>query len=328
MKKSSGYLKNLFTSLNLYTSTSQCNGYKSVFQEGEKVLVYNLKRADRKGGKDQMPYDGPYTVSKFHEDTGLYTLLAQSGAPLKVKHHGSNLKIFKERALGKDRKQKGKGKETKNKDKGKEKAKEVSSAEEEDNIDSPGTGTDSNIEFVGVTKCGNAFNPTTTKWRRNKCLELGLGEPVKKENRRKNATLGRPTKLDQIEGDGNCLFRALSKEVTMTEDHYGFFREKALECMQDPKYAPIFEDHLGTSVPTYIAKSKMDIDRTWGTDIEVLALATYLETTIAIYYRPPGASEAAWYFYEHVIFRSKVGNERIFLNNPSNHFNRVLSVSD
>ena len=34
--------------------------------------------------------------------------------------------------------------------------------------------------------------------------------------RRKKGTLGAPLKVDVIEGDGNCLFRAISYEVTLS----------------------------------------------------------------------------------------------------------------
>ena len=37
---------------------------KTEFSIGEKVLLYNLRRADRKGGKGCLPYDGPYFIDK------------------------------------------------------------------------------------------------------------------------------------------------------------------------------------------------------------------------------------------------------------------------
>ena len=40
---------------------------------------------------------------------------------------------------------------------------------------------------------------------------------------RKKGALGAPLKVDVIEGDGNCLFRAISYEVTLSKDHHGFF---------------------------------------------------------------------------------------------------------
>ena len=39
----------------------------------------------------------------------------------------------------------------------------------------------------------------------------------------KKEALGAPLKVDVIEGDGNCLFRAISYEVTLSQDHHEFF---------------------------------------------------------------------------------------------------------
>ena len=34
----------------------------------------------------------------------------------------------------------------------------------------------------------------------------------------------------------------------------------------------------------------MKNDKTWGTDVKIFALATALDTSIAVYYKPPQAS--------------------------------------
>ena len=34
------------------------------FKVDDEVLVYNLRRADRKGDKGKQPWDGPYKVAK------------------------------------------------------------------------------------------------------------------------------------------------------------------------------------------------------------------------------------------------------------------------
>ena len=49
---------------------------KRAFEIGEKVLLYNLRRADRKGGKQQDVWDGPYTVAKIFNN-GNYTRIEQ-----------------------------------------------------------------------------------------------------------------------------------------------------------------------------------------------------------------------------------------------------------
>ena len=51
----------------------------------------------------------------------------------------------------------------------------------------------------------------------------------------------------------------------------------------------------------YIRDAKMENDKTWGTDIEIFALATALDTPIAVYYKPPQASKCSWHFYKPLI---------------------------
>ncbi len=64
---------------------------------GNKVLRYNLRRADRKGGKQTDPWDGPYEVAQVCEK-GLYSLIHPSTkVSLRTKVNGYNLKPFFER---------------------------------------------------------------------------------------------------------------------------------------------------------------------------------------------------------------------------------------
>ena len=47
----------------------------------------------------------------------------------------------------------------------------------------------------------------------------------------------------------------------------------------------------------YLTTTQMEISGTWGTEVEVIALATLSKTTIAIYYYPPGAKVPLWHHY-------------------------------
>ena len=71
---------------------------KKKFCVGDKVLLYNLRRADRKGGKQTDPWDGPYEVAQVFEK-GLYSLINPSTKHnLKAKVNGCHLKPFLEKA--------------------------------------------------------------------------------------------------------------------------------------------------------------------------------------------------------------------------------------
>ena len=64
------------------------------FLIGAQVLVWNQKRADRKGGKHVDCWLGPYIVSKVL-DNGNYELTNNSGTVMKKQMHGSNLKVYR-----------------------------------------------------------------------------------------------------------------------------------------------------------------------------------------------------------------------------------------
>ena len=51
------------------------------------------------------------------------------------------------------------------------------------------------------------------------------------------------------------------------------------------------------NVSEYLIITQMEMSGMWGTEIEVIALATLLKTTVAIYYQPPGAKVPLWHHY-------------------------------
>ena len=65
------------------------------FSIGDKVLLYNLKRKDRKGGNDAFLYSGPYSIEKKYFN-GTFSLKNINGKILKSKAHGKNLKLLRE----------------------------------------------------------------------------------------------------------------------------------------------------------------------------------------------------------------------------------------
>lgn len=267
---------------------------KEKFKIGDKVLVYNLRRADRKGGRGCQPYDGPYVVDGLTENDN-YRLNTINGEPLRTSQHGCNLKKFYERS------------------------KEVILHE-----------SDEEIQFLGKSiPINQQFLPTTPIWRRAKCEELHLPIPAANNERRVKKPINEPLAVQKITGDGNCLFRAISYEVTLSEEHHQFFRTAACNVLRDNRYKTSFEaTHIPHNMAAndYIQQAQMDKLGTWGTDVEIIALATLLSTRIAIYYRPPSSETTHWYYYTpHVHFDNK-SDMSIYLRNPGNHFERVKSV--
>ena len=85
--------------------------------------------------------------------------------------------------------------------------------------------------------------------------------------------------------------------------------------------------YLAQDVEDYIRQSKMDENRTWGTDPEVLAAAHLIGIDIMAYtYIEPG--DVRWQrFPASLSLESSKTAESIYLDNSSGyHYNVVLSV--
>ena len=95
-----------------------------------------------------------------------------------------------------------------------------------------------------------------------------------------------PHVCDAIVGDGHCLFRALSKEVTGTQINHKAVRLAITNFLTNSHNAQLFgqfffgkrEDHLCT-VTTYVNDSGMCQDA-WGTDKEIIVAATMFQVNI------------------------------------------------
>ena len=88
--------------------------------------------------------------------------------------------------------------------------------------------------------------------------------------------------IDRVLGDGNCLFRALSKSLTGVEDYHPHLRKAISEFEADNNllfkplheaiYQNNFNNHLKNIKKQYI----------WGTSTEIIVAATLLEMDIYV----------------------------------------------
>ena len=85
----------------------------------------------------------------------------------------------------------------------------------------------------------------------------------------------------------------------MSQNHHGFFCMSACGILQTDLDQSEFESrHLNNmNVSDYLTTTQMEISGTWGTEVEVITLATLLQTTTAIFYHPPGAKVPLWHLY-------------------------------
>ena len=91
--------------------------------------------------------------------------------------------------------------------------------------------------------------------------------------------------------DGNCLFRTFSHIICGSEDQHMAVRLAFLDHMASERVAPLLlRGHLHgyASIAEYTTAKKMDRDGFWGTEVEMLALAHMLHSTVYSYVCQPG----------------------------------------
>ena len=122
-----------------------------------------------------------------------------------------------------------------------------------------------------------------------------------------NAPLANPVGFKNIRGDGNCMFRSLSFIITGSEDQHMHVRRAIIRHMRDigsvlweSQISPLLNnlrsigevsvgnnqspnaDHMA-GINQYIAATRMDHDKTWGSEVEIMVLAHLLDTAVYSY---------------------------------------------
>ena len=124
------------------------------------------------------------------------------------------------------------------------------------------------------------FRPMDGLTQRHVCSLLNV--PFISEHKFKQSKqLGAPIKRHSINGDGNCLFRALSFVITGRQNYYRSIRQKIVSHMKEIEFA--LQPHINCPLEDYLLNSKIASDKTWGTDIEILTASSLLNTDIYVY---------------------------------------------
>ena len=146
---------------------------------------------------------------------------------------------------------------------------------------------------------------------------------------------------DKVIGDGNCLFRVFSKEISGTEDNHRAFRLAIVNFMTHKNNAYHFckrcfsHSLLATklaepvvSMKGYVKDSNMD-KNALGTDIEIEVFATMLEIEVHVY--SDFGRNRAWLKYKPLFLNSHCMDRsdcKIYIlhNEKCDHYDRVISL--
>ena len=177
-------------------------------------------------------------------------------------------------------------------------------------------------------------------WQRSACIQMGLEfkQAFKCQPGGTDVILTRPSlqTLRNVDGDGNCLFRAFSVIITGTEDQHMEVRNKILRYMVSIENLVLGYDSHGSynylqpfghaSVQDYINSENLDQDGSWGTEFEMLCLSHMLNTVVYSFVAVNNSWQAFTY---NLIDRSRpceYTGKSIYLWYCDSHFKVVTSV--
>ena len=127
---------------------------------------------------------------------------------------------------------------------------------------------------------------------------------------------GLPSRVQEIEGNGNCLFNSMSYVLSSYEKFNWKIQQKLCDYIEENwKKVGGLGGVLGNydSGEHYVRKKEMRVDRKWGGSIEICALACLTRYDVVTYYGgayykfSKNQSEACFFFY-----------------NPGRHYNVIL----
>ena len=132
-----------------------------------------------------------------------------------------------------------------------------------------------------------------------------------------------PTKLadisplcrHKIRGEWNCLFRTISKFVLGTERDHIDVRHGIVHYMELPsnifEFECLFEFGTGLrykSLHDYINETKMNLSSTYGTDFEIIAFATMVQSNVMVYM----CADHTWRRCEPVVLSWRIATNLIY----------------
>ncbi|XP_059156774.1 uncharacterized protein LOC131941519 [Physella acuta] len=163
------------------------------------------------------------------------------------------------------------------------------------------------------------YIPVCRSWQKSQCKKLNLPfvrtvqiETPKGPQRLRDLV---PFQAYPEYGDGNCLFRCLSRAVTGSSCYHEELRELIVRhiCRNAKKLSVLLPESFQDNPKTYIADCGMRYRGTWGSDVEIMAAAHLLKTKIFVYTK----HGETWQWAEHNLDltspESKTYTESIYL---------------
>ena len=174
-------------------------------------------------------------------------------------------------------------------------------------------------------------------WQREKCAMLGLtfqnickqpdqliGEPLYKYQ---------PWETETILGDGNCLFRCLSKIITGNQDSHTRLRKIISNFIASEgitKLGWYFRQFRITPSEYFLTEKAIHLDGVWGGDVEIMVASVILQVDIYVannnFSNTLQESKFSHQVRWSLLRGSKETNSAIYIQNFEDHYQPVISM--
>ena len=163
------------------------------------------------------------------------------------------------------------------------------------------------------------------EWQRNACKVMGLQfhGPNTVAPGGPDAAIKPPDActVKHIRGDGNCLFRSFSYLITGSEDEHDAASAAIVSYMLTTgQFLVGFQIPTQCTVQGYVNDTHMDSEGSWGTEVEMLTLAHFLQTPVLVYNTEHGGIPLI------IALDDDVTQMSMYLWHPPGHFEVVRSV--
>ena len=91
-----------------------------------------------------------------------------------------------------------------------------------------------------------SFTLSHFEWREYHSERLHLDLPLPRPQRTNSDRLSTPEILENVQGDGNCFFRAMSREISGSEHNHKKIRDAIVSFMLESNYATVFAGYTVT----------------------------------------------------------------------------------
>ena len=171
------------------------------------------------------------------------------------------------------------------------------------------------------------------KWKRDTCSKLGL---TFQSSIRQPSNIGQPIsdyepwQTEDIDGDGNCLFRCLSKILTGSQESHIQVRRIVASFIASEGTTRLgwyFRQKGVTPCNYFLDENFVYLPGTWGGDVEIMAASAILNADIYVAnndYRKPGSfiREVRW----SLLRASLNPTATLYITNYGDHYEPVISM--